>query len=66
MDKGKYILTLNDADRMKPSSIIMHPFPRVDEISPDIDASPKAAYFKQAKYGLVVRMAILRLLLGKG
>ena len=64
--KGKYILTLNDADRMKPSSIIMHPFPRVDEISPDIDASPKAAYFKQAKYGLVVRMAILRLLLGKG
>ncbi len=58
--KGRYIITMKQADMMKPKSIIMHPLPRVDEIAPEVDASPKAAYFKQAKYGVLIRMALLR------
>ena len=61
--KGKYIITMKQVDMMKPSAIIMHPLPRVDEIGPEVDASPKAAYFKQAKYGLLVRMALLKFVL---
>ncbi len=61
--KGKYILTLKEVKQMKKNSIIMHPLPRVDEIAIEVDASPKAAYFRQAKYGLFVRMALLQFLL---
>jgi aspartate carbamoyltransferase catalytic subunit len=50
---------------MKKKSIIMHPLPRVDEISTDVDDSPHAVYFKQAYYGLLVRMALLKYVLGK-
>lgn len=63
--KGRYILTMREVNMMKPKSIIMHPLPRVDEISLDVDKSPKAVYFKQAKYGVLVRMALLKYLLGK-
>lgn len=45
------------------SSIVMHPLPRVDEITADVDADPRAAYFRQAKNGLYVRMALLKLAL---
>ncbi len=62
---GCYVLTLDHANRMKPNSIIMHPLPRVGEILPEVDASPRAAYFKQAKYGLLVRMALLKTVLTK-
>ncbi|TAJ14466.1 aspartate carbamoyltransferase [Patescibacteria group bacterium] len=62
--KGSYIFTREMADRMKESSIIMHPLPRVDEIQPEVDDSPHAAYFKQASYGVLVRMALLKTLLG--
>jgi aspartate carbamoyltransferase catalytic subunit len=48
---------------MKRKSIIMHPLPRVDEILPEVDSSPKAVYFKQAEYGLLIRMALLKYLL---
>jgi len=58
--KGGYILTMKEVDRMKKGAIIMHPLPRIDEIVPAVDASPKAAYFKEAKYGLLVRMALLK------
>ena len=61
--KGGYILTLKDVNKMKSKSIVMHPLPRVDEIAIEVDLSPKAAYFKQAKYGVLVRMAILKYLL---
>ena len=61
--KGKYILTLKEVKQMKKNSVIMHPLPRVDEIATEVDASPKAAYFRQAKYGLLVRMALLQFLL---
>ncbi len=63
--KGQYILTLKEVGQMKPKAIIMHPLPRVDEIAVEVDASPKAAYFKQARYGLLVRMALLKFLLKK-
>jgi len=39
--------------------IVMHPLPRVGEISPDFDDDPRAAYFRQMEYGLYVRMALL-------
>lgn len=61
--KGRYVLTNTHAERMKEGSIIMHPLPRVDELLPEVDTSPKAAYFRQAQYGLFVRMALLKLLL---
>ncbi|MBI4087133.1 aspartate carbamoyltransferase [Candidatus Kaiserbacteria bacterium] len=62
--KGTYVLTQKEAARMKKGAIIMHPLPRVDEIAPEVDALPQAVYFKQAGYGLLVRMALLQRLLG--
>jgi aspartate carbamoyltransferase catalytic subunit len=44
---------------MRPGAIVMHPLPRVDEIAPEVDLLPQAAYFRQAQNGLYVRMAIL-------
>jgi len=41
--------------------VVMHPLPRVDEITVDVDADPRAAYFRQARNGLFVRMALLKL-----
>ncbi len=61
--QGTYILTLKEVKRMKAKAIIMHPLPRVDEIATEVDSSPKAVYFKQANYGLLIRMALLKLLL---
>lgn len=51
--------------RLSPNTIIMHPLPRVGEISPAIDSDPRAAYFRQAGNGLYVRMALLELLFQK-
>ena len=62
--KGRYVLTGDYAAAMKEHAIIMHPLPRVDEISTDVDASPHAAYFKQTRHGLYVRMALLDYLIG--
>ena len=45
-------------------TLVMHPLPRVDELAYDVDADPRSMYFKQAAYGLPVRMALLSLLLG--
>lgn len=61
--KGFYQIDNAIVAKMKSDAIIMHPLPRVDEILPEVDSSPKAAYFKQAKYGLLVRMALLQHLL---
>lgn len=63
--KGCYQIDEKLVKQMKSKSIIMHPLPRVDEISIAVDASPKAVYFKQAKYGMLIRMALLTLLLKK-
>lgn len=58
--KGCYQINRDFVDQMKPQSIIMHPLPRVDEILPEVDASSHAVYFKQAHYGLLIRMALLK------
>jgi len=62
--RGCYIITNEIANRMKGTAIIMHPLPRVDEIAPDVDSNPRAAYFRQAENGLYVRMALLKTVLG--
>ena len=63
---GKYILTPDRVQRMRPDAIIMHPLPRVDEIPKEVDADPRARYFQQARNGLYIRMALLYLLLNGG
>ena len=45
--------------------IVMHPLPRVDEIATEVDADPRAAYFRQMENGMFVRMALLALVMGK-
>ncbi len=64
--KGCYQIDAMMAKKMKAKAIIMHPLPRVDEIKPEVDSLPKAVYFKQAKYGVLIRMALLKCLLTKG
>jgi len=62
--KGRYVISRKVADSMKKGTIIIHPLPRVGEIEPEVDDSPHAVYFKQVNYGLHVRMALLKMLLG--
>ncbi|AEF84086.1 aspartate carbamoyltransferase [Treponema primitia ZAS-2] len=62
--KDSYILTAEKMEAAKKDMIILHPLPRVNEISLEVDADPRAAYFKQAKYGMYVRMALLSSVLG--
>ena len=61
--KDSYILTPDKLDSAKSDLSIMHPLPRVNEISVDIDNDPRAAYFRQAKYGKYIRMALIMKLL---
>ena len=44
--------------------LVLHPLPRVNEISVEVDDDPRACYFKQVKYGMYVRMALIMTLLG--
>ncbi|KAK1326942.1 hypothetical protein QJS10_CPA01g01294 [Acorus calamus] len=60
--RGKYIVDKNVLSVLQKHAIIMHPLPRLDEITVDVDSDPRAAYFRQAKNGLYIRMAILKLL----
>lgn len=62
--KGYYILTEDKLASAKEDMIIMHPLPRVDEICTEVDDDPRAVYFKQAKFGMYVRMALIVKLLG--
>jgi aspartate carbamoyltransferase catalytic subunit len=57
--RGIYIVTVDLMDRLPEHAIVMHPLPRVGEIDPLVDADPRAAYFRQARNGLWVRMAVL-------
>lgn len=50
----------------KRKMIVMHPLPRNQEISTELDSDPRAAYFRQAEYGMYVRMALLALVMGRG
>ncbi|NPA74794.1 MAG: aspartate carbamoyltransferase [Euryarchaeota archaeon] len=61
---NSYTITRKMTEEMKKEAIIMHPLPRVTEIEPEVDYTPRARYFKQAFYGVPVRMAILALVLG--
>ncbi|XP_043706603.1 aspartate carbamoyltransferase, chloroplastic isoform X1 [Telopea speciosissima] len=61
--RGKYIVDRDVLRRMQKHAVVMHPLPRLDEITVDVDADPRAAYFRQAKNGLYIRMALLKLLL---
>jgi len=63
--KGSYILNREFLGRLKKRITILHPLPRVDEISPEVDSYPGAAYFRQVKNGVFVRMALLAMVLGK-
>lgn len=61
--KGFYILDNEKMALAKPDMIVLHPLPRVNEISVEVDNDPRAAYFKQAQYGVYVRMALILKLL---
>ena len=61
--KGKLIIDAPLLSKLKPHAVLMHPLPRVDEITVDVDSDPRAAYFRQAGNGLYVRMALLKLCL---
>ena len=63
--KGTYIISPETLDQAKDDLILMHPLPRVGEISMDLDDDPRAAYFRQMEYGMYVRMALLAMVLGK-
>jgi aspartate carbamoyltransferase catalytic subunit len=62
--KGTYRIDLKTLANARKDLIILHPLPRVDEIAPEVDATPQARYFEQVWNGVVVRMALLALLLG--
>ena len=62
--KDKYVLDMNKLARAKEDMLILHPLPRVNEISVEVDNDPRAVYFKQAECGVYVRMALIMKLLG--
>jgi aspartate carbamoyltransferase catalytic subunit len=62
--KGSYRLSVAELASAKADAIVMHPLPRVDEISPDVDGTAHAKYFKQVWYGLLTRMTLIALVLG--
>ena len=61
--KDFYILDQSKMELAKPDMIVLHPLPRVNEISVEVDDDPRAAYFKQVQYGVYVRMALILTLL---
>ncbi len=62
--KDSYILDREKMRMAKKNMIVLHPLPRVNEISPEVDDDPRAAYFKQVKYGMYARMALIAKLTG--
>jgi len=62
--KDSYILSRSKLKDSREDMLVMHPLPRVNEISYDVDDDKRAVYFKQAEFGIYVRMALMALLLG--
>lgn len=62
--KGSYVVDTSLVQGFGERTVVMHPLPRVDEISPEVDSYPGAAYFRQVRNGLYIRMALLSLVLG--
>ena len=63
--KGAFVITPETMTQAQEDMIVMHPLPRVGEISMEVDDDPRAAYFRQMEYGLYTRMALLAMVLGK-
>lgn len=63
--KDSFVLDKKLLDKLNDRAIVMHPLPRVNEISREVDSDKRAAYFRQAQNGLYIRMALLTLLFGK-
>ncbi len=63
--KNSYILTREIVERVNPNLTIMHPLPRVNEITTDVDSLPTAAYFRQVGNGVFIRMALIAAVMGK-
>ena len=63
--KGQFVVNEQLMRKAKQHMIVMHPLPRNDEIAPEVDFDERCAYFRQMKYGLYVRMALLTLILGQ-
>ena len=63
--KGSYVVGLDLLKQMKKDSIILHPLPRIDEISPEVDKTKNAKYFEQAEYGKHTRASLLGLTLNE-
>ena len=61
--KDFYVLNKEKMELAKPDMLVLHPLPRVNEIAVEVDDDPRAAYFKQAQYGVYVRMALILTLL---
>jgi aspartate carbamoyltransferase catalytic subunit len=62
--RGSYMINIETLKRAKEDSIVLHPLPRIDEITKEVDMTPQAKYFDQVWNGVVVRMALLGLVLG--
>ena len=62
--KNYYILNKSKMQKAREDMLVMHPLPRINEIDVDVDNDKRAVYFKQAKYGMFVRMALIMKLLG--
>jgi aspartate carbamoyltransferase catalytic subunit len=63
--RGVYVVTAEVMRRLPEHALLMHPLPRAGEIDPRVDADPRAAYFRQARNGLWVRMAVLDWAMGR-
>ncbi|KAF9109359.1 hypothetical protein BGX27_007689, partial [Mortierella sp. AM989] len=63
--RSAYVINNKMMSKAKTQMVVMHPLPRVTEIEPEVDFDQRAAYFRQMRYGLYVRMALLALVLGK-
>ena len=63
--KGSYVIGLDLLQKMKDDAIILHPLPRLDEISTDVDKTKQARYFEQAEYGKYTRAALMGLILNE-
>ncbi len=63
--KGSYVITPQTLRRAKEKMVVMHPLPRVGEVSYEVDSDPRAAYFRQMENGMYIRMALLAAVLGK-
>ena len=62
--KDFYVLDKKKMELAKEDMLVLHPLPRVNEISVEVDNDPRAAYFRQVQYGVYVRMALILTLLG--